>query len=91
MKKIFVLFLLAALVAIPSLAMAEDSKEILILKRAFAQERVLRLTAELELMKNQIQKWQEGLEDAKTALKALNSQLEDLESAADEKRQENTR
>ena len=85
MKKIFVFFLLVAL-AIPSLAMGEDSKEVLTLKRDLAAERVLRLSAELELIRSRFQKWQEALVDAKAELNVLNSRLlkiEDSKGAVD--------
>ncbi len=46
-----------------------------------AAEWVLRLTAELELIKSRFQKWQEALNDAKTELKALNVQLLKIEDS----------
>ena len=65
-----------------SLAFAEDSKETLTLRRDLAQERVLRIKSELELIKSQYREGQEALKTASGDLDKLNTSLKSLDEPA---------
>lgn len=69
-----------------SLAFAEDSKDVITLKRDLAQERVLRIKSELELIKSQYREGQEALKTASGDLDKLTASLKSLEEPVKEKK-----
>jgi len=77
-RKIFILALIA-LLAIPLLAIAEDSKEVLILKRDVTIERILRIKAELALMQKQFQEGKQALQQVEANFLELDAKLKALE------------
>jgi len=60
-------------------AYAQDSKEVLTLKRDLAQERVVRIKTELELMKSQYKEGQEALKATSAELDRLNQALKAMD------------
>lgn len=83
MRKII---LVICLLVMTSLAVADDNKETVTLKRDLAQERVLRIRSELELMKSQYREGQEALKTASGDLDKLNASLKSLEEPIKEKK-----
>lgn len=77
-KKIFILAFIALLV-FPLFAIAEDSKEVLILKRDVAIERILRFKAELALMQKQFQEGKQVLQQVEANFLELDAKLKALE------------
>ena len=71
MKKLLVAVLLAVFLVVP--AFAQDNLEMLTLKRDLIQERVMRVQAELNLMRSQFAAGQEALKDLNKELEAANS------------------
>ena len=69
-----------------SFAFAEDSKDVMTLKRDLAQERVLRIKSELELIKSQYREGQEALKTASGDLDKLNTSLKSLEEPVKDKK-----
>lgn len=53
MRKVIGLIIVCAMIVVPGVVLADDSKEVLIMKRNVLNERVLRLTAESNLLKMQ--------------------------------------
>jgi hypothetical protein len=98
MKK--VVLVLAMLLMFPLAAFAQDSKdrsgsgilpevaykEVLTLKRDYAQERILRLQAELSLLQIQFREGQMALQAEKKNLDSLNATLKGLEKPEKEKK-----
>jgi outer membrane murein-binding lipoprotein Lpp len=64
---------------------AEDSKEVLTLKRDLAAERVQRLQAQMVVLQQQFRDSQEALEIAKKDFKTAQDQLKAMEPAKAEK------
>ena len=56
MKKVIMAIIVCVMIMAPSIVLADDSKEMLIMKRNVLNERVLRLTAEFNLLKMQAAK-----------------------------------
>ncbi len=77
MKKNLLVVCLFLLFALPSFAQ-DDSKETLTLKRDLAQERVIRIRAELELMKGQYRDGQEALKKVTQEFEKLNAEVKAL-------------
>jgi hypothetical protein len=77
MKRI--VLILAMLLMFPLAAFAQDSKETMTLKRDLVQERVMRIRAELEVMKSQFREGQEALKAAAKDLESLNASLKAAE------------
>lgn len=73
MRKI--LWVILFLIILPFSAIAADSNEVLTLKRDVAQERVIRLQTEIELMRIQYGKAQEMLKATQKDLETLNAAL----------------
>ena len=81
MKKV-AMVMLAVMVAVMLgylCAQAEDSKEVINLKRDLAQERVLRIQSQLSLMQQQFADGQKYLQEVKKELDDLNAQLKAME------------
>jgi len=82
MKKV-AMVMLAVMVAVMLgylCAQAEDSKEVITLKRDLAQERVLRIQSQLSLMQQQFVDGQKYLQEVTKELKELNDKLKAMES-----------
>lgn len=79
MKRIC-LILAMLLVLGPLGVFAQDSKETLTLKRDLSQERVLRISAELEILRARFSEGQIMLQAEKKNLESLNINLNALES-----------
>lgn len=73
------------LLLFPVVGFSQDSKETLTLKRDLAQERVMRITAELGLMKTQFREGQQALKDLQKDLDGLNASLKAIEPKKDVK------
>ena len=71
MKRILVAVLLMVFLAVP--VIAQDDLGTLTLKRDLVQERVMRVQAELNLMKSQFSMGQEALKDLNKELEAANA------------------
>jgi len=85
MKKLLAMVILVGLVlSLPLFAMGEDNKEVLTLKRDLAQERVLRLQAQLSLMQQQFKDGQEYLQVITKELNDLNAKLKAMEPKKEE-------
>lgn len=80
MRKIILIVLMITLLS-PLGALGQESKETLTLKRDLAQERVLRVQAELSLMKTQYRDGQQALQTLTKELESLNASLKALETA----------
>lgn len=76
---------LAMLLVLSPLALAQDSKEVLTLKRDLVQERVLRVQAELVILKTQFQNGQIQLQAMAKELEGLNASLKALDPKPDPK------
>lgn len=86
MKRLLGLIVITVLIlSLPLIAMSDDSKEVLILKRDLAQERVLRVQAQLSLMQQQFKEGQEYLKEITKELNDLNAKLKAMESKKEEK------
>ena len=70
---------MAMLLMFPLAALAQDSKEVLTLKRDLAQEKVLRIQAELVILKTQFQNGQVQLQALAKEIEGLNASLKALE------------
>ncbi|KKW12663.1 MAG: hypothetical protein UY48_C0010G0015 [Candidatus Gottesmanbacteria bacterium GW2011_GWB1_49_7] len=81
MRRIIFIGWLLLLICMP--AFAGDNKETLTLKRNLAVERVMRLKAEIELMKIQYRDAQELLKLSNFELEGLNTSLNALEPPPD--------
>jgi hypothetical protein len=84
MKRIILIFFVILLL-FPVVGFAQDSKETLALKRDLAQERVMRITAELGLMKIQFREGQQALKDLQKELNGLTASLKAIEPKKDVK------
>jgi len=73
------ILIMAILLMFPLGALAQDSKEVLTLKRDLIQERVLRVQAELVILKTQYQNGQLQLQAMAKDLEKLNADLKALE------------
>ena len=81
MKKLLVIIILFSLIlSLPLISMGEDSKEVIILKRDLAQERVARLNAQLSLMQQQFAEGQKYLQEVTKELNDLNAKLKTMEA-----------
>ena len=82
MKKVAMVMLavMAAVMLGYLCAQAEDSKEVITLKRDLAQERVLRIQSQLSLMQQQFVDGQKYLQEVTKELKELNDKLKAMES-----------
>ena len=78
MKKAFVILMVVLMLG-PVMGLAQDGKEILTLKRELAQERVLRVKAELTLMQSQYREGQMALQELTKELEKLNASLKAAE------------
>lgn len=67
---------------------AEDSKEVLTLKRDLAQERVLRLQSQLSLMQQQFAEGQKYLQETQKELTELSAKLTAMEPKKPEVKKE---
>lgn len=83
MKK--TVLVLAMLLMFSLAAFAQDSKEVLTLKRDLIQERVLRVQAEMVILKTQYQNGQVQLQAMAKELEGLNASLKALEPTPDPK------
>ena len=63
------------------LVFAQEGKEMVTLRRDFMQERVIRITAELELMKVKFREGQEILKACQKELETLNASVKTFEEA----------
>jgi len=77
MKK--TILIMAMLLMFPLAAFAQDSKEVLTLKRDLVQERILRVQAEMVILKTQYQNGQVQLQVLTKDLEGLNASLKALE------------
>ena len=84
MKKL--IMLVCVMLLMSSLAMGDDSKEILTLKRDLAQERVARLQAQLIILQQQFAEGQKYLQEVQKELKELDVKLKAMEPKVEEKR-----
>jgi septal ring factor EnvC (AmiA/AmiB activator) len=78
MRKIIILVVMLALL-LPVFGLAQDSKETMTLKRDLIQERVMRVQAELTLMKTQFREGQQALQTLTKELETLNASLKTAE------------
>ena len=83
MRKILAALCMVLLLSV--FAYAQDSKEVLTLKRDLAQERVVRIKTELELMKVQYREGQEALKATSAELEKLNQALKAMDVDVKEK------
>ena len=79
-----VITVLALVFTIVCISSAEDSKEVLTLKRDLAQERVARLNAQLSLMQQQFNEGQNYLKEVTKELNDLNAKLTAMEPKKEE-------
>lgn len=84
MKRIVLMVL--CLLFVSTCAYAGDSKESLTLKRDLSQERVLRIAAELELMRSKFIDGQQLLQAEKKNLDSLNASLKALEAPGEKEK-----
>ena len=84
MKKILVCIIIIGLILMGSLSFAEDSKEILILKRELAQEKIMRIQAQLQLLQQQFKDGQDFLKEVTKEFNDLNAKLNAMESKKEE-------
>jgi len=91
MKKMFVAIIVCVMIIVPSVVLAEDSLEVLTLKRDLLNERVLRLTAEYQLlvvsMNQAVAKkaeMEKTVPELQVQLKQYNEQITAMEAAAKE-------
>ena len=84
-KLITTVILVGLFLSLPLFVMGEDSKEVLILKRDLAQERVLRLQSQLSLMQQQFIEGQKYLKEVEKELNDLNEKLKVMEPKKEEK------
>jgi len=91
MKKMFVAIIVCVMVMVPSVVLAEKSLEVLTLKRDLLNERVLRLTAEYQLlvvsMNQAVAKkaeMEKTVPELQVQLKQYNEQITAMEAAAKE-------
>ena len=77
MKRTFVIVLI---LLFSTLAIAEDSKEIMIVKRDLAIERIMRIRTEIELMRLQFKSSQDNLKAATKDFEEISAGLQKLES-----------
>lgn len=80
MKKILAIaIVLGFMLSISTLVMGEDTKEVLTLKRDLAQERVLRVQAQLSVLQQQFADGQKYLKETQKELDDLNAKLKAME------------
>jgi Skp family chaperone for outer membrane proteins len=78
MKKLFLAVMLV--IVFGSFSFAEESKEVISLKREVIQERIMRITAELEVIKIRFRDGQIALQDANSELKGIDVKLKSMDS-----------
>ena len=89
MRKIVAAIIVCVMIMVPSVVLAEDSLEVLKLRRDFLNERVLRLTAEYQLlivsMNQAVAKkaeMEKTVPELQVQLKQYNEQITAMEAAA---------
>lgn len=84
--KRFCLVLVMLLVLGPLGVFAQDNKEVLTLKRDLIQERILRVKAEMVVLKSQYQNGQAQLQEMAQELEGLNIKLKALDPEPEKKK-----
>ena len=79
MKRFFGILVALAILFFPLVAMSQDSKEVLTLKRDLAQERIVRVQTQMTLMQQQFKEGQQVLQASQKELEELNGKLKAME------------